>query len=157
MKYFHKKHRDLLGHAEEMYIVKGMGIPEIASILKICSKVLYDWRKTESWDEKRTQHRNVFRSTLLALENKLESIAKDMDKLSLADNEFASKCDAISKLLGQIVKLRNHYEQDQLKMTVDIMTQFAIYVRKLDLPEDRVEVVELAMEGFFKEQRKKSA
>jgi hypothetical protein len=156
-RFIQKENRKLLPTAEDLYVVQGKPVQEIADILKISTTTLYRWSEREGWKDKRAMHQNVFRNTLITLERKLEQVTTDLDKLNLADEQFTSKCDAISKLLGQIVKLRNHYDQDQLKATVDIMSSFATYVRRLDLPEEKVEVIELAMNGFFSEQRKKSA
>lgn len=152
-----KRNQKSLPIAEDLYVVQGKPAKDIAEALKIRVETVYRWIKDGDWAKKREMHNNVFRNTLITLENKLDQVSGDLGKLNLADEEFASKCDAISKLLGQIVKLRNHYEQDKLKMTVDIMGEFAIYVRKLELPEDKVEAVEMCMDGFFKEMRKKSA
>ena len=152
-----KRNQKALVIAEDLYVVQGKSAKDIAEALKIRIETVYRWCKDGDWAKKREMHNNVFRNTLITLENKLDQVSADLSKLNLADEEFASKCDAISKLLGQIIKLRNHYDQDKLKMTVDIMGEFAIYVRKLELPEEKVEIIEIAMDGFFKEMRKKSA
>jgi transposase len=65
-----------------MYVVKGMSVNEISAILKVSNTTIYRWKDREGWEDKRKMHQNVFRSTLLALENKLESITKDLDKLA---------------------------------------------------------------------------
>lgn len=151
------KNKKALTIAEDLYVVQGKTAKDISEVLKVRIETIYRWCKDGDWNKKREMHNNVFRNTLITLENKLDQVSADLSKLNLADDEFASKCDAISKLLGQIIKLRNHYDQDELKMTVNIMGEFAIYVRKLELPEEKVEVVEMCMDGFFKAMRKKSA
>lgn len=158
MKYFQKKSAHLVPMAEEMYVINGRSGEEIAKALNVPKGTVYRWAKDNDWDEKRKRHNNVFRSTLLVLEDKLEKISKDeLAGMPLADSEFAGKADAISKLLGQIIKLRNHYDMDMLKMTVIVMEKFARYVRLQQLPEHALEAIETAMSGFFETIKKEHA
>ncbi len=153
--YVHKKYTDKVGIAEEMYVQKGFTVNEIATQLDMPAKVLYDWRKKHNWEAKKIMDQNVFRNTLLALELKLEEIGKEIGLVKLTDADFASKTDGIAKLLGQIVKLRNHYDQDFLRSMVRVMNEFAVYVRRLGLPEPQLETISNAIDGFFREMRQK--
>jgi hypothetical protein len=156
-KFFQKKNQNVVPIAEEMWIIAGKSVSEIARALKLNEQTVYRWAKDGDWEEKKKRHTNVFRATLISLEERLETIGQELKGLPLTDDSFSSKCDAISKLLGQIVKLRNHYDMDMMKMSVIVMEDFAKFVRRQNLPEASVEAIESSMSGYFDEVKKKHA
>jgi len=157
MGFIQKKNKDKVPLAEEMVCVKGQSYAEVAEVLGVNRATLDRWSKKFNWEAKKKLHSDVFRNTLLALEAQLEKYGEEIKNLSLHDDKFSSKCDALSKLLGQIVKLRNHYDQDLLKQTVTVMHEFAVFVRKRNMKDTELEVAEELISEFFKYMREKYA
>jgi hypothetical protein len=153
--YVHDKYAGKVGIAEEMYVQKDFAMKDIAEQLDIPPRVVYGWRKKYDWDAKKIMDQNVFRNFLLSLEMKLEELGKELSGIKLDDPSFASKTDGITKLLGQIHKLRNMYDQDFLRSSIRVMQEYATHVRRMNLTEEQVGIVHKTIDSFFSESRKK--
>jgi len=156
-KYNWGKYKKIVPIAEEMYCIQGKQMAEIADVLKIEVSNLYRWSKKYNWNAQKQLHSDVFRNTLLALEAQLEKFGEEIKDLSLHDESFSSKCDALSKLLGQIIKLRGHYDQDILKQTVTVMHEFAVFIRKRNMSDKQQDEIEEVTGEFFKYMRERYA
>ena len=91
--YFHE--------AERLYVFQGLSCEEIAGILNISARTLYEWKKQGEWDKKRLDYLKSSQDIAGQIENLLRRAIREADENPTPQNFYA-----VVQLLNALHKAR---------------------------------------------------
>jgi transposase-like protein len=142
---------DQVEQARELYMTQGKTQKEIAAIIGVTERTLYNWIKQHGWDRLRQA---AFQAPAIIAENCCSQVVELQNAIAAREpgNRFptAEEATILSKLIASVDRLKKF---PSLPQNMQMMQTFASYIRPKNLPLAR-RMYSYANE-FFEEEAKK--